>query len=118
MSAKYLKISVNDSKYTKCYRAIGEALLEAFRMTDGKYPNQDDLEILKPFVCRLWSAIENISNYNSWTNASIDKRWVVDSFFENNLVMDIVELSFIPESENLDSIYIPLFDESDEILLI
>lgn len=117
---RYLRIAVGTNKFCKYYIAIGEAVLAAFRSAGGRYPtDNDDLEILKEFICQIFCAITNIGKYSRVTDEESRRNlhWVSEYTF-SDIYLEIVECQRIPESVNYSNIFIPLSDESSRVLLI
>lgn len=117
---KYLRIAVGTNKFCKYYIAIGEAVLAAFRSAGGRYPtDDDDLEILKGFICQIFCAVINIGKYSRVTDevSRRDLHWVSENAF-SDIYLEIVECQRIPESVNYSNIFIPLSNEPSKVLLI
>lgn len=113
--AKYLKVTIHDNDFTSYYHVLGETLYNIFKGY-GKYPDKEDLPKIKTYINYLWWTIDNLDGIYRWKNTSVD--WKENPIKIFDVDLDIVEYTNIPDWDNAESIYIPLFDESNEILLI
>ena len=114
-NAKYLKITIHDNDFTSYYHILGKTLYDIFKY-NGKYPDKEDLPKIKNYIDNLWWTIDSLNGFYSWKDTSI--KWSENPIKYFNVDLDIVEYTNIPDWDNAESIYIPLFDESNEILLV
>lgn len=108
MNAKYLRVTFHDNDFTNSLLLVGDFLKQAFKH-EGKYPIEQDLHILKEAISHIWyGAYEIISKlrFGECDLCGFD-------YFEPDL--EFVDFEDIPDWDNSESIYIPMFD--GEILL-
>ena len=107
MNAKYLRVTVHDNDFTSPLLYVGGLLQQVF--TDNEYPTEQDSDILKEMIAHIWyGAYEIISKlrFGECDLCGFD-------YFEPDL--EFVDFEDIPDWDNSESIYIPMFD--GEILL-
>ena len=74
-----------------------------------------DLEVIKPYIAKLWWSIDSLSHHFRWKNTHVDQSPTRVEYFED-VDLSIVDYTEIPDWDNAESIYIPLFKESTEII--
>ena len=105
---KYLKITICDNDFWHSLSLVGDLLQELFWFMD-RYPTEDQLEFLKVYIKHIWFGTNGVEKIVGWGNGSpIDI-----SYFEPDL--KIVDFADIPEWDNDESIYIPMFDGGEII---
>ena len=105
MEDKYLRITIHDNDFSLSLRWIGELLYEIFWAEDN-YPTEDKLPVLKEYVKRLWHSTYMIQDCMRWFPAGN----VDEGYFEPDL--EFVDFADIPDWDNGESIYIPMFDDA------
>lgn len=90
-------------------RCIGELLYDLFYSEDN-YPTEEQLPKLKELIKHLWYNVYLIQDLMRYKSAgAID----VDYF---NPYLEFVNFEDIPEWDNAESIYIPMFDDAEIIV--
>lgn len=107
MKREYLMITMHDNDFSISLELLGETLLNIFSLHE--YPNnQRDLDRIKEYVQYMIWGIHNISHAflgkHSWTTPL--------SVFDCDL--SIIDEHDIPEWDNAESIYVPLFEFEGE----
>lgn len=112
MNNKYLRVTIHDNDFTNSLLLVGGLLKQAFKY-EGKYPVEQDFDILKETIKHIWYGTHGIMNrimnqlrFGKCILYGID-------YFEPDL--EFVDFENIPDCDNSESIYIPMFD--GEILL-
>lgn len=112
MECKYLRVTIHDNDFSHSLKMIGELLYELFWF-EGNYPTEEQFPMLKEYIKHLWygaNATQDLIRLIHWekpTNCHID-------CFEPHL--EFVDYSDIPDWDNSESIYIPMF-EGAEVLM-
>lgn len=110
---KYLKITNDDNDFVISLGRVAVILYEIFQ-SEQRYPTEDELPLLKDYIKCLWFSVHNVRNFIRW-----DKDF--SGFHETKKkifmpVLEFVDYSDIPEVGDMDSAYIPMFDNA-EILI-
>lgn len=112
--AKYLRITMHDNDYTRHIEYVGELLKEIFEYECFwfKYGlcdiREDDFPILKEMIKHVLYAVNNIIYKVSCTKRNFEYREAPLNNFECDL--EFVDYLDIPEWDNNQSVYVPLFD--------
>lgn len=104
---RYLKITIHDNDFTNSLEQVAHTLNRIFS-TIGKYPEEDELPLLKEYIESLWFSIDNIWQIMRWNKNSV-------GFSENpkgilKPVLEFVEYEDIPDWDDNSSVYIPMFN--------
>lgn len=108
-AAKYLRITIHDNDFTDSLEHVGYVLQQIFEF-QGKYPVKESFPVLRELIKHIWYGIHNIECNLSWN----EYRETRLDYFECEL--EIVDYLNIPDWDNYESIYIPMFDGA-EILI-
>lgn len=108
MNAKYLRVTIHDNDFTNSLLLVGGLLKQVFKY-EGKYPIEQDFDILKETIKHIWYGTRGIMNQLCFGKCIL---YGID-YFEPHL--EFVDFEDIPDWDNSESIYIPMFD--GEILL-
>ena len=106
--AKYLRITIHDNDFRTSLEAIGELLYESFQF-EGNYPTEAQFSMLKECIKYLWFGANMTKDLMRWgeiTDVDID-------YFNPRL--EFVDYLDIPDWDNGESIYIPMFDDAEII---
>lgn len=96
---EYLEITIHDNDFSEALRLVGKHLYQIFSET--QFPNNEkDLESIKPLVTQLLDVSHRLY---SCSNKSYMK------YFDVRLKLKFVDFTDIPDWNNYESIYIPLF---------
>lgn len=111
-NAKYLRITMHDNDYIKYIEYVSELLKNIFdkECFNFKYElcsiSEDDFPILKEMIKHALYAVNNI--INKLSKRSLEYQENLLSNFECDL--EFVDYLDIPDWDNYQSVYIPLFD--------
>lgn len=108
MNNKYLRVTIYDNDFTNSLLLVGGLLKQVFKY-EGKYPIEQDFDILKEAIKHIWYGTHGIMNPLRFGKCIL---YGID-YFEPHL--EFVDFEDIPDWDNSESIYIPMFD--GEILL-
>lgn len=103
-NAKYLKVTIHDNDFWTSLSQIGDLLQEVFRFY-GKFPTEEDFPILQKLIKHLWYATANIGKVLRNFQRGFEETPI--DVFECDL--EFVDYLNIPEWDNSESIYIPMF---------
>ena len=112
--SKYLLITIHDNDFTSYFMELGEILYHIF-ISEGTFPTEEDIPELKELIKHLWYSVHNIDMLMRWKNTSVEYKRMdkIYYFYPDVKIIDHLD---IPEWENGEKIYIPLF-KYGEILL-
>ena len=105
----YLKVTVHDNDFIHpLLKAVG--VLYDICYENDRYPDETDLEDIRIFINHLCFNIKQISDHFEWDITTSEH-------LLEYLMPDIciIDGSDIPEWDNAESVYMPLFDTDDEI---
>ena len=102
-NAKYLRITMHDNDFTCSLEHIGYLLQRTFEF-ENRYPTQEDFPVLSEMINHLWYAVHNISTKLRWADFYRESKF--DIF---NCHLEFVDYLDIPDWDNGESIYIPMF---------
>ena len=105
MEGKYLRITIHDNDFRLSLEWIGELLYEIF-WTEDNYPTEERLPMLKEYIKHLWHSTYVIHDFMRWYPAGN----VNEDYFKPYL--EFVDFADIPDWDNGESIYIPMFDDA------
>ena len=111
--SRYLRITIHDNDFTNSLEHVANTLNAVFK-SEGRYPEEDELPLLKKYVQSLWFSIDNISDILRWNKTSVKFKENSEKIYEPEL--KFVDYLDIPEWDNYESVYIPMFDNA-EILI-
>ena len=109
-NAKYLRITMHDNDFTFALQYVAEILYKIFQ-DEGRYPEENELDLLKKYIEDLWFSIHNIEGIMRWNKNNVgfiesDKR-----LFKHKL--EFVDYLDIPYDDNWESVYIPMFNNAE-----
>lgn len=112
--ARYLRITMHDNDYTRYIQYVAESLQNIFEydficFEDGIYSlSEDDFPELKELIKQMLCATYNVIHKIQSTNEKRDYKKEQEENFGCHL--ELVDYLDIPENDNWESVYIPLFD--------
>ena len=113
-NATYLKITIHDNDFIISLMYIGELLYELFQNTYS-YPTEEHLPYLKEYIKHLWWSTNAITGLMRWGVEYIKEKGVCHiDYFEPTL--EFVDYLDIPDWDNSESIYIPMFEDANVIV--
>ena len=95
---------MHDNDFWLSLDFIGEIIQKIF-IFEGKYPTEEDLPVLELMVKHMWYGAQNIDTKISW--GEYYKESQLDVFDPH---LEFVNFEDIPDWDNGESIYIPMFD--------
>ena len=108
-NAKYLRITIHDNDFYDSLRMVSELLYKIFWAEDS-YPTEENFPMLKEYIKHLWHSTYTIQDFMREYPAG-DVR---EDYFNPRL--EFVDYLDIPDWDNAESAYIPMFDDA-EILM-
>jgi hypothetical protein len=109
MEGKYLRVTIHDNDFSMSLEWIGELLYEIF-CTEDNYPTEEQLPTLKEYIKRLWHITYTIQDLMRWSRAGD----MDDGYFNPHL--EFVDYVDIPDWDNHESLYIPMFDDGKVLI--
>lgn len=106
MDAIYLRITMHDNDFTNSLVTLANMLYKIF-ISEGRFPEKDELPLLKKYIQSLWFSIDNISRIMRWNKNSVGFKENPEKYFEPTL--ELVNYLDIPDWDNYESVYIPMF---------
>lgn len=76
---RYLKITIHDNDFTNSLEQVAHTLNRIFS-TIGKYPEEDELPLLKEYIESLWFSIDNIWQIMRWNKNSVGFQKILKEF--------------------------------------
>lgn len=100
---------MHDRDFWNSLSQLSDILYEIFQKI--RFPEEDELPLLKKYVKHLWYSLHNIDDIMTWNKNSV-------GFIESNLEwftphLEFVDYLDIPEDDNGESEYIPMFEEAE-----
>jgi len=105
-NAKYLRITTHDNDFICSLEAIGKLLYDTF-YSEGTYPTEEDFPTLKEIIKHLWFGADMAVDLMRWGYLNTPNI----EFFEPHL--EFVDYLDIPDWNNYENIYIPMFDDAE-----
>lgn len=111
-SAKYLRVTMYDNDFTCSLLQLADILYEFFCTT--RFPEDNDLPILKVYVQHLWFSIHNIYDLLGFNkNCNDFKETHLKNFIPH---LEFVDYLDIPTGWHNDAdVYIPMFENAEII---
>ena len=116
-NATYLRVTNHDNDFRSSLEAVCYALYDIFCGED-RWPTEEDFPKLKEYIKHMWWGAHNVMSHMRWKDTCVvhrelDKNHDMD-YLEPKL--SFVDFSEIPDWDNFESVYIPMFCDA-EILL-
>lgn len=102
----YLHITISDNGFMTYPWALEAAIKELFERV--KYPKKEELESLREPIANLWTGLHLL--WEALNHYRIDYFINLRFFIKERMKLNIVDFSEIPDDDNHESIFIPLFD--------
>ena len=106
MESKYLRVSIGDNDFSFSLEMVSKILYETFQRV-GKYPTEKDFPMLKEGIKHLWFGEYMVSHLMYRGSDTI----IGIEYFEPHL--KFVDYWDIPDWDNAESVYIPMFDGAE-----
>lgn len=112
-TAKYLRITIHDNDFTGSLELLADILYRMF-IVEGRFPEEDEFPLLEKYIQPLWFSLHNISCIMRWNKGLVGFKESTEEYFEPTL--EFVDYLNIPDWDNGESIYIPMFEDADIIM--
>lgn len=111
-AAKYLRITIHDNDFWYSLSLLADMLYEIF-IRKGRFPEEDELPLLKKYIRPLWFSLHNLNSVMRWNKNSVGFKETIEEYFEPTL--EFVDYVDIPDWDNDESVYIPMFEGAEII---
>lgn len=111
--AKYLHVTVRDNDFRHELEYACENMYEMFQM-ENHFPTEEDFPALKHIFSHMIYSFYQSINVLRWGEFSLERMAYNLTYFTPNL--EFVEFENIPDWDNSESCYIPMFDDADVLL--
>lgn len=112
-TAKYLRITMHDNDFWQSLALLADILYEIFN-DEGRFPEEDELPVLKKYIQSLWFSLHNLYSAMCWNKKSVGFTEMTEKHFEPTL--EFVDYFDIPDCDNDESVYIPMFKKAEIII--
>ena len=109
MEKKYLRITIHDNDFTHSLERVCEVLYDIFQC-EGKYPAEQDFPYLQTAIQYMWCGTNMAKDIIRWGNLHNP----AFRYFCPDL--KIVDETEIPDWDNYEVVYVPLFDDGTIIV--
>ena len=108
--APYLRISIGDNDFTTVSPALEKALGEMFYLND--FPGSEGLVKLREPIVALWVGAVMMDEAMKWDDDSRNNDYgKLREYMLERLKLEIVKFEDIPDWDNYESIYVPLYGD-------
>ena len=114
-SAKYLHITMHDNDFINSLSLLADMLYAIF-ILEERFPEEDELTLLKKYIQPLWFSIHNINSIMSRNKTVVGFTETLEKYFEPTL--EFVDYLDIPGWDDNQSVYIPMFKTEDDVIII
>lgn len=111
-TAKYLRITMHDNDFSYSLSLLADMLYKIF-IEEGRFPEEDELPLLKKYTQPLWFSLYNLNAVMCWNKNSVGFKETIEKHFEPTL--EFVYYADIPDWDNGESVYIPMFEGAEII---
>lgn len=111
-TAKYLRITMHDNDFSYSLSLLADTLYKIF-IEEGRFPEEDELPLLKKYAQPLWFSLDNLNAVMCWNKNSVEFKETIEEYFEPTL--EFVDYVDIPDWDNDESVYIPMFEGAEII---
>ena len=111
--ATYLKITIHDNDFIISLMYVGDLLYKIFQ-NEGRYPTEEDLPYLKERIKYIWCGIHATNRLMRWGTEYAKEDYEISHLEYFEPILSFVDYLDIPNWENSECIYIPMFDTDTE----
>ena len=111
-SAKYLHITMYDNDFINSLSLLADTLYAIF-IFEGRFPEEDELILLKKYIKPLLFSIHNINSMISRNKTVVGFTETLEQYFEP--ILEFVDYIDIPNWDDNQSVYIPMFEDAEII---
>ena len=69
-TAKYLRVTIHDNDFWYSLSLLADMLYEIF-IGEGRFPEEDELPLLKKYIQPLWFSLHNLDSIVSWNKNAV-----------------------------------------------
>ena len=69
-TAKYLRVTMHDNDFWYSLSLLADMLYEIF-VGEGRFPEEDELPLLKKYIQPLWFSLHNLNSVMYWKKKKI-----------------------------------------------
>lgn len=109
----YLRVTVHDNDFISPLKIVCDAVYEIFCGED-KWPDEDDFHEIKKYIKYMLFGIDGFTHLMRWKGTNVKRRCTDMNYLIPD--MEFIAFSDMPEWDNYESVYIPMFPESDIII--
>lgn len=103
---------MHDNDFWLSLYQLSKMLYEIF-LSEGRFPEEDELPLLRKYIQPLWFSLHNLNSIISWNKNSVGFTESAEKYFVPTL--EFVDYINIPDWDNDESVYIPMFKNSQII---
>ena len=108
-NSKYLRVTIHDNDFRSSLDAICHLLYQIFCF-ENKFPTEEQLPMLKEYIKHLWYGTHEVSQLMRWGNVDkMDMAYLTPH-------LELVDFLDIPDWDNAESVYIPMFENAELIM--
>lgn len=111
-AAKYLRVTIHDNDFWYSLSLLAYMLYDLF-IGEGRFPEEDELPLLKKYIRPMWFSLHNLNSVMCWNKNSVGFKETIEEYFEPTL--EFVDYVDIPDWDNDESVYIPMFEGAEII---
>lgn len=112
-TAKYLHITMYDNDFINSLSLLADMLYAIF-ILERRFPEEDELPLLKKYIQPLWFSIHNINSIMSWNKNVVGFTETMEKYFYPTL--EFIDYLDIPDWDDSQSAYIPMFENGEIII--
>lgn len=112
-TAKYLRVTMHDNDFSHSLIQLANMLYEIFE-SEARFPEEDEFPLLKKYIQALWFSLDNLNCVMRWNKNSVGFTETAEKDFIPTL--EFVDYLNIPDWDNGESIYIPMFENAEIII--
>jgi len=109
MNGKYLRVTIHDNDFISSLIKVGKLIYEHFCEEDC-YPTEEQLPLLGECVKYLWLGADQVENLMKWGEILYEDFGYIQPHLE------FVDYADIPDRDNYESVYIPMFDGAEVLV--
>lgn len=103
---------MHDNDFSHSLEQLSKMLYEIF-IGEGRFPEEDELSLLKKYIQSLWFSLHNLDFVMRWNKNSVAFTETAEKYFVPTL--EFVDYLNIPDWDNDESVYVPMFENAEII---
>lgn len=108
--SKYLRVTIHDNDFTSSLRIACEAFYQLCYEEDN-YPDEEDFPIVREYLSHVWVGLDSLQDLLRWKGTSVEHRGSSITYL--NPELSFIEFEDIPDWDNHENVYIPMFDNGE-----